>query len=182
MFLTPCLPSEDLGWGEGSSLNFLLRGAFLMGGLFSQGASEILHLRKNNWSKTRLGKRGVREKGESLKGGNREVDESRGGGGRRGWLCCQGCHTTFGRQTVHVYYRQKLSACIYVFQGPKKRFHMCVCPKWKNKQKLHWCISYLLHLVWCEFCEGQILRTIKRLENECRQMFYISHVDAFLHF
>lgn len=29
----------------------------------------------------------------------------RGKGGRKGWLCCQGCRTTFGRQHVRIYYR-----------------------------------------------------------------------------
>lgn len=46
-----------------------------MGDLFSQGLSEILLLRRSNWSIPSLGKRGVGEKGESLKAGNREVDE-----------------------------------------------------------------------------------------------------------
>lgn len=46
-----------------------------MGGLFSQRASEILLLRRSNWSKPSPGKREVREEGKSLKAGNREVDE-----------------------------------------------------------------------------------------------------------
>lgn len=46
-----------------------------MGGLLSQGASEILLLKKKQLEQTILGKRGVREKKEILKPGNGEVDK-----------------------------------------------------------------------------------------------------------
>lgn len=70
-----------------------------------------------------------------------------GEGGRRSWLCCQGCHTAFGRQTVLVYYRQKQSACIYVFQGSKKQFCMCVS-KMEEQVSRNCTSAFLNSCIW----------------------------------
>lgn len=146
--------AKSLGGCGGTSYKFLLRDAFLMCSLFSQGASEILLLRRSNPS---LGWRGVREKDKSLKAGNGETDEeeptvSPGWGERRqkGVALLPGLSYYLWKATCS-YLLQARKFCLYLYiLGPKEPFlYVCVQSGRTSKQTLHWCISYSMSgLVW----------------------------------